>query len=207
MKIPTALKGAFLGQVPFGTDEYAKDGTEQSMQRFAAMDDGDKAFAVYNDCTFGFSHDGDAMYATLLRGVAYCAHPIGKMPLIKRNIYIPYVEQGKRNFRFQMDYTDKKLLENKAQEFVNTPFTLNFFPHGKGYTQDSVVNIDNTAISLVAFYKEKDSYTLRFVNNTDGDESTTLTIGDKNYTLNFGKYEAKTYVFDGKRLTEKEIWY
>ena len=207
VKVPTALQGAFLGQVPFATDEYAKDGREQSMQRFAAMEDGDKAFAIYNDCTFGFSNDGEAIYATLLRGVAYCAHPIGTMPLIKRNIYIPYVEQGRRNFRFQMDYTAKKYMENRAQEFINTPYALNFFPHGKGYESSSVVDIDNKVISLVSFYKEKDSYTLRFVNNSDGNESTTLTIGGKKYALNFGKYEAKTYIFDGNTLTEKEIWY
>ena len=207
VRVPSALKGAFLGQVPFATDEYAKDGSEQSMQRFAAMDDGDKAFAIYNDCTFGFSNDGDAIYATLLRGAAYCAHPIGTMPLIKRNIYIPYVEQGRRNFRFQMDYTDKKYMENRAQEFINTPYTLNFFPHGNGYESKSVVDIDNTAISLVSFYKEKDSYTLRFVNNTENKEAVNVTIGGKKYALTFGKYEAKTYIFDGAALTEKEIWY
>ena len=47
---------------------------------------------------------------------------------------------------------------------------------------------------------------LRFVNNNGGAESACLTIMGKTYTLDFGKYEAKTYFFDGK-LTEKKIWY
>ena len=207
VKIPTALNGAFIGQVPFGTDEYGKDGKENTMQRFAAMDDGDNAFAIYNDCTFGFSHDGDAMYATLLRGVAYCAHPIGNMPLIKRNIFIPYVEQGKRNFRFRIAYDDKKFMENHAQEFVNTQLGLNFFPHGQGMDKTNVLKLDNTAISLVAFYKEKDAYVLRFVNNNENAETVSVCLMGKNYPVTFGKYEAKTFIFDGNAFTEKEIWY
>lgn len=207
VKVPTALKGAFLGQVPFGTDEYEKDGKENTMQRFAAMDDGAKALALYNDCTFGFSHDGDALYATLLRGVAYCAHPIGNLPLIKRNIYLPYVEQGRRNFRFRLAYDDKKLLENHAQEFINTQLALNFFPHGTAMDCTKTLTLDNEAVSLVAFYKEKDAYVLRFVNNNDHSENVCVTVMGKEYALTFGKYEAKTYIFDGNTLTEKEIWY
>ena len=206
VKIPTALQGAFLAQVPFATDEYEKDGKEKTLQRFVAIDDGQNAFAVYNDCTFGFSHDGEALYATLLRGVAYCAHPIGNQPLIKRNIFIPYIEQGRHTFRFRISYDKKRELENNAQEFVNTPFALNFFPNGGGRDASSVVEIDNKAISLVACYKEKEGYVLRFVNNNGGAESACLTIMGKTYTLDFGKYEAKTYFFDGE-LAEKKVWY
>ena len=207
VKVPTALKGRFLGQIPFGTDEYEKDGKENSMQRFSAIEDGDNAFSVYNDCTFGFSHDGDALYATLLRGVAYCAHPIGPRPLIRRNIFIPYVEQGKRNFRFRIAYNKKNFMENQAQEFVNVPFTLNYFPHGNGYVKENTVKVDTNAISLVAMYKEKEYYILRFVNNSEEVVNCNLSIFNQSYALTFGKYEAKTYVYDGKGLVEKEIWY
>ena len=202
--LSVSLFGKNVGYILY---EYDKDGKEQTMQRFAAMDDGDKAFAVYNDCTFGFSHDGQAMYATLLRGVAYCAHPIGTMPLIKRNIFLPYVEQGKRDFRFRIGYDDKKLLENRAQEFVNTLLGLNFFPHGKGMDKTNVIKLDNEAVSLVAFYKENGGYVLRFVNNNENVETITVTLMGQSYSLRFGKYEAKTYIYDGKSLTEKEIWY
>ena len=207
VKIPTSLKGAFLGQVPFGTDEYEKDGKEQTMQRFAAMEDGENALAVYNDCTFGFSNDGDAIYATLLRGVAYCAHPIGTMPLIKRNIFLPYIEQGRRNFRFRIAYGAKKEMENHAQEFINPLLGLNFFPHGQGMDKTNVLRLDNEAVSLVAFYMERDSYVLRFVNNTESRENVCVTVMGQKFNLAFGKYEAKTYIYDGKSLLEKEIWY
>ncbi|MBE7078235.1 MAG: hypothetical protein E7380_00005 [Clostridiales bacterium] len=207
VKIPTTLQGEFIGQVPFGVDEYEKDGKEKSMQRFAGIQDGNNAFALYNDCTFGFSHDGDALYATLLRGAAYCAHPIGKKPLIKRNIFIPYIEQGKRNFRFRISYDKTSELENLAQEFVSVPYTINHFPHGSGEKGGEVLTVDNKAVSLVSFYKEKNEYTLRFVNNGAENQTATVTLQGKQFVLNFGKYEAKTYVYDGNSLTEKKIWY
>ncbi len=207
VKVPTAIQGKFFGQIPFACESFEKDGKENVMQRFAALDDGDKALAIYNDCTFGFAHDGDALYATLLRGVAYCAHPIGDRPLIKRNIFIPYVEQGRRNFRFRISYDDKLYLENHAQEFVNIPFALNFFPHGKGKAIESLIQLDKTNVSLVACYKEADAYILRFVNNNESEQTITLTLCGEEYNLSFGKYEAKTYTFDGKTLTEKKVWY
>ena len=207
LKVPTALQGAFIGQVPFATERYEKDGKENTMQRFVGIEDGEKAFAVYNDCTFGFSHDGDALYATLLRGVAYCAHPIGNRPLIKRNIFIPYVEQGKHTFRFRISYDKKQELENNAQEFVATPFAINFFPHGGGRVASSAVFIDNKAVSLVACYQEKGVYVLRMVNNNETPTQATVTVNGKAFCVTFGKYDAKTYLFDGEQLTEKEIWY
>ena len=150
--------------------------------------------------------DDEALYATLLRGVAYCAHPIGTMPLIKRNIFIPYVEQGRRTFRFRFSYDAKTALENNAQEFVNTPFALNFFPHGEGKAASNVLKVENTAISLVAFYKDKEGYILRFVNNNETAQTTKISLRGKSYEIAFGKHEAKTFVFDGAGLTEKEIW-
>jgi hypothetical protein len=84
---------------------------------------------------------------------------------------------------------------------------LNFFPHGKDMDKTNVINLDNEAISLVAFYKENDGYVLRFVNNNENAETVTITLMGQSYSLSFGKYEAKTHIYDGKSLTEKEIWY
>ena len=67
--------------------------------------------------------------------------------------------------------------------------------------------LDNEAVSLVAFYKESDGYTLRFVNNNQNRENVCVTVMGQKFNLAFGKYEAKTYIYDGKSLVEKEIWY
>ena len=207
VKVPSTSNGAFVGQVSFGVEEHEKDGRENPVQRFAAMVEGEKSFVVYNDGAFGFSHEDGATYTTLLRGVAYCAHPIGTLPLIKRNIYIPYVEQGKRIFRFRMSYDDTKTLENNAQAFNNAQLGLNFFPHGEGRNVESVLTVENEAVSLAAFYQEKGKYILRLVNNNDSAQTTKLVLQGKTFNAAFGKYEVKTFVYDGKSLIEKEIWY
>ena len=89
---------------------------------------------------------------------------------------------------------------------MNTPFALNFFPHGEGKAAANVLSLDNAAVALVAFYKDKTGYVLRLVNNGENAQKVTVKLMGKEYPLSFGKYEAKTYVFDGEKLVEKPIW-
>ena len=63
------------------------------------------------------------------------------------------------------------------------------------------------AVSLAAFYQEKGKYILRLVNNNDSEQTTKLVLQGKTFNAAFGKYEVKTFVYDGKSLIEKEIWY
>lgn len=209
LKVPTAPKGDFFGQVPFGIEKFEKNGYEMTMQRFAAVEDGESALAIFNDCTFGHSHDGEAYYATLLRGAAYCAHPLDEVPLLRDpSRYLPYIEQGKHTFRFRIAYDKKDTLETGAQSFVHSSVeALNFFPHGEGYERTPVLEIADKTISLVSTCLEKGALELRFVNNCEQNKETTLKISEKEFTISFGKYEAKTYVFDGDNLTEKKVWF
>lgn len=150
VKLPTTLEGEFIGQIPFGTDVFPKDGTEITAHRFIAIKDGQQALTLYKDCTYGFSCDVKDMYATLLRGVAYCAHPLGDLPVIHDDRYIQSVEEGKHHFGFRLSYDKVSQLENRAQEFLNKPYGLNFFPHGKK-TQSDIIQkrlvIDNVRMA------------------------------------------------------------
>ena len=144
--------------------------------------------------------------ATLLRGAAYCAHPVDDRILIDPNRFIPTIEQGRHSFAFRISYDKSEMLENNAQEFVNTPYSLNFFPHGDGELATPVLQIENPAIGLSVFYKEGESYTLRLVNNNPAQISTQLTLKDKIYQISFEKYEVKSYVYDGMTMTQKDEW-
>ncbi len=206
LKIPAAFDGLFIGQIPFGTDRFDKDGKEITAHRFVGFRDGDNALTLYNNCTYGFCAEGNDLYATLLRGAAYCAHPIGHRILIDPDRFTPAIEQGKHSFSFRLSYDPVQTLENNAQEFVNTPFSLNFFPHGDGNVAQSVLNVENPAISLSAFYQAEQGYILRLVNNNAEANQTNLTLCGQNHQLSFGKYEVKTLVYDGSTLTEKEYW-
>ena len=94
IKIPSATEGAFIGQIPFGTDNFEKDGKEIIAHRFVGFENGDKVFTLYNNCTYGFSAKGSDLYATLLRGAAYSAHPIDgrEDQLIDPNRFIETIE-------------------------------------------------------------------------------------------------------------------
>lgn len=206
LKLPCAVDGVFIGQIPFATDEFAKDGKEIAAHRFVGFEDGENVLALYNNCTYGFCAEGSELYATLLRGAAYCAHPIEDRPLIDGNRFISYIEQGGHTFSFRLSYDKRTRLENAAQEFVNAPYSLNFFPHGSGSTAKPVLCIQNEAISLSAFYKTEDGYVLRLVNNNCISAETDIILCGKAYRMTFGKFEAKTAVYDGFTLTEREIW-
>lgn len=206
LKIPAAVNGQFIGQIPFGTDEFAKDGKEINAHRFVGMQDGDRVLALYNNCTYGFSAEGSTLYATLLRGAAYCAHPIDERILIDPNRFTPAIEQGRHSFAFRLSYDKAEMLENNAQEFVNTPFSLNFFPHGDGNLAKPVLQISNPAISLSAFYQEDFQYVLRLVNNNAQHSETAVILSGKKFCQSFSPYEVKTLIYDGNSFAEMDCW-
>lgn len=204
--LPTALAGDFIGQIPFGTDIFPKDGQEINAHRFTGFADGEKALALYNNCTYGFSAQQGTLYATLLRGAAYCAHPIDDRILIDPNRFTPTIEQGRHSFDFRLSYDRREELENRAQAFVCRPYSLNFFPHGQGNTAHSVLQIENTAVSLSAFYETEQGYILRLVNNNGHPVETKLTVCDQEHTVAFGKYEVKTFCLNGGQWKEMALW-
>ncbi len=205
LKIPCALKGKFIGQIAYASDEFAKNGEEITAQRFIGVTDGENAMYIANDCVYGFSMDGDDMYITLLRGVAYCAHPIGDRPLLEKDRFIPFVETGKHKFDFRVGYCKLSEIENVAQEFVARREGLNCFPHGKGETPLKF-EIDDRSVSLSACYFEAGEYVLRLFNNNSDGRKAKIACKNASAEFSFGNYEVKTVVFDGKNFKEKELW-
>lgn len=207
VQIPTALTGKFIGQIPFGTEEFPQDGSERMAHRFVGIQQGQQALALYNDSTYGFSCENSALCATLLRGVAYCAHPIGENPLIDTDRYIASIEEGRHTFRFRMAYDPVSQLENKAAEFMNVPYALNFFPHGiktAAQIQENRLIIENKEISLVAFYQDGNGYVLRLLNNQEKQATAEVSLCGIADTFTFGKYEVKTLRYADGALTEQE---
>lgn len=205
LKIPCALKGKFIGQIPYASDEFSKNGEEITAHRFVGVTDGENAMYIANDCVYGFSMDGDDLYITLLRGIAYCAHPIGDRPLLEKDRFIPFVETGRHTFNFRIGYCKLSEIENAAQEFVTRREGLNCFPHGKGATPLKF-EIDNKDVSLSACYFEKGEYVLRLFNNNQCSRKAEISCGGASKEFDFGKYEVKTIVFDGENFKEKELW-
>ncbi len=206
IKVPTSLKGDFFGQIMFGQETFTQDGEEYVAQKFIGKKDGDNAFTLYNKGVYSFSCEKNTMYATLLRGVAYCAHPIDKRPILFRDRFTPYIEQGRHEFSFRLVYGKCEELENNAQEFSNDVYSLNFFPHGSGYDFSHGVEINNKAISLVSLYHDGDGYTLRLINNNAHEESAEFVVFGIKANVKFGKFEVKTFEIKNGKLIEKPLW-
>lgn len=206
LELPCAFDGTFFGQIPFGTSEFEKDGKEIHAQRFVGLKNETHALTLYNNCTYGFSAQNNTLYTTLLRGAAYCAHPIGERSLVDENRFIPYIEQGRHHFSFRLSYDKQSALENHAQEFTQPPYSLNFFPHGKEQIMPKDTLLLDPVLSLIAFYQTDDGYILRILNNNPFSYTGKLTLCDTKNTITFGKYEAKTYLYDDGQLKEKAIW-
>lgn len=206
LKIPCALSGDFFGQIPFGTDTFPKNGTEINAHRFVGMRDGENALLLYNNCTYGFSADGNTLYTTLLRGAAYCAHPIEDRPLLNHDGFIPTIEQGRHHFSFRLSYDKRREAENLAQEFVKAPYSLCFFPHGSGEKPENTLLISNRSVSVSAFYKTEEGYILRLLNNNETPTSAEILLCKKSACVSFTPYEAKTLLFNGETFEEKPVW-
>ena len=136
----------------------------------------------------------------------YFAHPIGDRILIDPNRFIPAIEQGNHTFSFRLSYDPREQLENNAQAFVNTPYSLNFFPHGNGEVPKGLLSVEEPATSLAAFYWQEDGYQLRLVNNSETKVSASIVLCGKTENIEFSPHEVKILVYSDGKLQEKEYW-
>jgi alpha-mannosidase len=198
--IPTTIKDNFIGQVAFGQDLLPQNGVEVSALKWTAMTNKTNAIALINDCVYGFSCNDGEISASLVRGAAYSSLKIRDRRLTKNDRFIPRMDQGEKNYCFRLTAGNIKGLfedlEFKSQLFNEKPYALNVFPSGKGEKLESLVNISNRRIIMVAFKQsENGDFILRLHNNSAENCETDLIIGNfgihKN--LSFHKYEVKTF--------------
>jgi len=204
-KIPANFTGKYFGQVAYSTEYYEKDNCDKPSHRFVGFENNDnKALVVYNDSVYCSMAENNDLYLLALNGAAYCAHLVPNRPLVKESDrYVPYIEQGKHEFNFRLSYDNMTCLERNADEFLNIPFGYNTYPHGDGEIVSNLVEVSNKDIALKAFYKEKEHYVLRLINNSNENVYTNLRVKDKTIDLYFSKYEVKTVVYDLNSLIER----
>ena len=204
-KIPASFKGKYFGQVAYSTEYFPKDNCDKPTQRFVGFEDtNNKALVVYNESLYCSMAKNNDLYLLALNGAAYCAHLVPDRPLIKeRDRYVPYVEQGKHEFNFRLSYDNMVSLERNSDEFLNTPYGYNFYPHGDGNVVENLLEISNKDIALKAFYKEDDHYVIRLINNSKENIQAELRVKNLSINLNFKKYEVKTVVYNLNKLKER----
>ena len=205
LKVPTVKRGKYFGQVAFGTENYNADGEENVYQRFLGVDTDEKSLAVLSSGVYSCSKSKKNLYLTLLNGSVYCAHPIGDRPIVDKERFVDYIENGKHRFDFRLIIDDKENVEKRAQEFAETPYSVNMYPHGDGKICENGIVLQGKGVVLTSFRKSvSGGYIIRLFNNNSHRSSCRLKIKDTVKRLTLGKYSFVTLYYDGKKIKISE---
>jgi len=210
LKIKFPLKGSksYFAQMAFGVENYSDD-KEYPSNRYVGVRKGNNCLAIYNRSGIhSVSKKGKYITLTLLNGSAYCCHPTRSYNpmLVDMNRYVPYVEQGVSDFSLRLQVNKVSECERYAMEFNQAPYSLHYFPHGDGknVTKD-IITLSNPDIVIVALKRRNnETFLIRLYNGLSKAASTELQIKGTKKKISFGKFEFKTFVYDGKQLNESE---
>lgn len=174
-EIPTCLKGAkALTETAYGVMEQETDGQEKVFQRWCGLWDLEEnaALTILNKGNYGADFMDGTMRISLIHSAVYSAHPIGDRPLLVQDRYLPYIDQGEREFSFVIQGgTGAERMEqvmNEATVFQEAPVVLQAFPSGEGTKKGSVILVDDPAVILSAWRKAAghEAYVIRLFEST-----------------------------------------
>ena len=140
-----------------------------------AICSGNQAILAINNGIYGSAFDEKAcdLKLTLLRSPSYCAHPIDGRVTMPQDRYMPYIEQGERDYSFRFVFDSREVLLDSAarlgQQFNMTPMLLSFYPTGIGNLPSCPVLLERTdKVTMTAFKQAQDGcgniIRLRFCN-------------------------------------------
>ena len=215
LNVPAAFdKTECIGEEAYGRETLRGGSEENVSHRYAALcqptDDG-AAFAVLNNGLYGSSFDdaANALKITLLRSPSYTAHPLPGRITMPQDRYMPYIEQGERDFSFAFVVGTREDVLDKAPRlsahFNRRPMVLSFYPTGVGEKpQTPVLLRDNDIVTIEAFKKADcgDGYILRLFNPTEQKQTAVVQVYDAEETVEFGKFEIKTLRYEAGKLRE-----
>lgn len=215
LNVPTLIKNSVcIGEQPYGEEALKDDYEENVSQRYIAVSDGKDCLLAVNNGIYGscFDSESGTLKYTLLRSPSYCAHPVNDRKVMPEDRYMPYIEQGERDFSFLFTGGNSELLRPHAsriaQHFNMKPMSLSFYPTGTKQKPQSPVRLYGTDVITVNAIKtaeKNDGYIVRLFNPTDSAQSCRLSFGNAEIALQFGVYEIKTVRFDGESLFETDL--
>jgi len=206
LKVPFTATGSLIGQAPFGTDTLFTDGRENIAGRFVALDTDNKCIALLNKSVYGSHYENGTLYMSLVRGVTYCAHPIGERELIPLDRFTKKIDQGENSYSFRLTVTNRSQLERKALEFTESPYALNIFPIPNENIDINELNV-SIGGDIITMNTAKKAYggnaiIFRLFNNTEDNVQSHIKVNGAFLPLAFGKYEVKTVAYGNGTLTE-----
>jgi alpha-mannosidase len=215
LAFPTPFTGArYLGQVAYGVGELPMDGREAVSQKWSGIFDemSGQALTCINDGSYGSDFSAGEMRLSLVRSPGYAGHPIYDRPIMPQDRYSPRTDQGERVYTFWLNggpATERHThVEREAQRHNERPFTLSFFPDGKGEASEPVLILGDPVVVLSAFKKAEngEGYILRLFEPTGAARSARVRLPRLGIeqTVEFGGFEVKTLRLDSTIPTLQE---
>lgn len=194
----------FYGQTAFGTEKLRMNGEEAVYQKWCGISEGEKSLAVLNKGTYGGSVNGNILNISLLRTPVYSAHPIGDRPLADSDRSHDRIDIGEREFEYRLTANTGSI--DMQAEIYNQPcIALSFFPSGLGKKKETRIEIDNRSVLLTRYRKAENGAMLRLFNASDKPAKASVSIENKEFSIEFGAFEVKTFKFSNGALTETEM--
>jgi len=192
----------FVGQTAFGREAMLKDEKEVCFQKWCGAFALDKGFAVINRGTYGGSAKDGIMNLTLLRTPVYSAHPILDRPVTDPDRSHDHIDMGEREFDFRIT-TNINNIDSEAEIFNQSVYALSFFPSGMGERKNTEIEIDNKSVVLSGCKtNEHGNILIRLFNTLDNENKTKIRVFANEYTVEFGRYEVKTFALETGVLKE-----
>lgn len=201
---------ACVGEQAYGAEAMPRDMKEAVAQRYHILCGEETAVAVANNGTYGAAFDGaaDTLHITLLRSPSYCAHPIPNRKVMPQDRYMPYIEQGERDYAFRITAGAADTVccqaPRMAQQFNMPPMALSFYPAATGEKPRAPFCLtDNDTVQWTTLKQAEDEngWVVRLFNPIGEEQRATLQWGDRRAALTFGGYEIKTI-----RVTEDGLY-
>ena len=196
----TLESSEFYGQTAFGREKLRHNGKEAVYQKWCGLL-GESSLAVINKGTYGGSADGGKLSISLLRTPVYSAHPICDRQLADSDRNHDRIDIGEREFEYRLT-ADTKNIDMQAEIFNQPCIALSFFPSGAGEKANTEIIISNPDVIMTRYRKNENGYTVRLYNSADESSSAKLTVAGKEFEIDFGKSEVRTFSFNNGTLTE-----
>ena len=208
LRFPLNGEKQYFAQMAFGIEKYKPDGIENPNNRYIGVKNGEDAFVIYNKSGLhSSSKKGKNLYLTLLNGASYCAHPTWEQKhLVKQEYYDPSVEQGVHDFALRLGVNKIEECERIANEFNQPVYLVSYYPHSDGKKViNRAITLSNKNIVISALKKRNNgTYLTRLYNGSFNKAETELHILNASIKVNLGKFEFKTFVYDGKSIQESK---
>lgn len=196
----TLESSEFYGQTAFGREKLRHNGKEAVYQKWCGLL-GESSLAVINKGTYGGSADGGKLSISLLRTPVYSAHPICDRQLADSDRNHDRIDIGEREFDYRLT-ADTKNIDMQAEIYNQPCIALSFFPSGAGEKANTEIIISNPDVIMTRYRKNENGYTVRLYNSADESSSAKLTVAGKEFEIDFGKSEVRTFSFNNGTLTE-----